>query len=170
MMFHRLGLINKNQLGFTLIELALAIAISGVITGGITMTIFSVVNGNIRTSNHMTVVRQVQNAGYWVSHDALMAQAEPVIMTNGSGQLVSITLTWAEWGSGGAHQVTYTLEGTELWRDYDGQRSLVAQYIDSDPDNTNCDFTGGKLTFTVTATVQEQSETRIYEAGPRPGS
>ncbi len=39
MMFHRLRLINKNQLGFTLIELVMAIAISTVITGAITSTL-----------------------------------------------------------------------------------------------------------------------------------
>ena len=80
MMFHRLRLINKNQLGFTLIELVMAIAISGVITGAITGTIFQVIVGSARTNNHMIAVTQVQDAGYWLSHDAQMIQQAPVIV------------------------------------------------------------------------------------------
>ena len=77
MMFPRLGLIkrmNKDQKGFTLLEMLLAILIGSLIAGGITATIFQVVMGSARTNNHMIAVRQVQNAGYWVSHDAQMAQ------------------------------------------------------------------------------------------------
>jgi prepilin-type N-terminal cleavage/methylation domain-containing protein len=156
-------------MGFTLIELILAIAIAAVITGAITMTIFQVFSGSARTSNHMTAVRQVQNAGYWVSHDTLMAQKEPVIVKNDDDQLESIFLTWTEW-NGTVNEVTYTLEGAKLWRDYDGdgQRSLIAQFIN--PDQTSCVWDGNALTLTVTATVREQTETRIYEVMPRPGS
>jgi len=69
-----LGSINKNQRGFTVIELLVAIAISGLITSGLTLTIFQVFGGNARNSSEMTVVRQVQNAGHRVSRDTLMAQ------------------------------------------------------------------------------------------------
>jgi prepilin-type N-terminal cleavage/methylation domain-containing protein len=151
-------------MGFTLIELVLAIAIAGIITGGITMTIFQVINGNIRTSNHMTAVRQVQNAGYWVSLDAQMAKEVGLGATSG----FPLTLNWIDW-DGMVHRVTYTLDGTELWRDYNGQLGPVAQFINPDPAKTSCDWDGSVLTFTVTATVQEQTETRIYEVIPRPG-
>ena len=80
-----LGSINKNQGGFTLIELLVAIAISSLITSGLTLTIFQVFGGNARNSSEMTVVRQVQNAGHWVSRDVLMAQvmtpAEVIIVS-----------------------------------------------------------------------------------------
>ena len=73
-MFHRLGLMNKNQKGFTLIELMVAIAIAGLITGSITTAIFQIFDGNTRSSNHMTAIRQVQNAGDWITNDTLGAQ------------------------------------------------------------------------------------------------
>lgn len=171
MIFHRLGLLNKNQMGFTLIEMIIVLAIAGVVTGATTMTIFQVISGSASTSNHMTAVRQVQEAGYRVSHDTQMAQEEPIIGDDPATEL--LTLTWIDY-SGGAHQVTYTLEGTELWRDYDGQPMRVAEYINPDPTKTSCVWDGDVLTFTVTATVggfpQEQSETRVYEVVPRPGS
>jgi len=179
MIFHRLGLINKDQRGFSLTELMLAFLIAGIITAGITITIFSVVSGNIRTSNHMTAVRQAQNAGYWVSHDAQMAQPQKVVA---SGAL-PFTLKWTDW-AGDDHEVVYTfvdMSGSglkNLQRSYTinggtAETSIIAQFIDPDPAMTGCDFTDGKLTFRVTATVgagsrYEQSETRIYEIVPRP--
>lgn len=152
--------------------------ITAVITGAITSTIFQVVEVSASTNNHMIAVRQAQSAGYWVSHDALMAQAEPVIVEN-AGQLESITMDWGDW-DGNAYQVVYTF-GDELQReltktDSGGSAStstgIIAEFID--PANTGCQFIDGRLILTVTITVgsgsQVQSETRTYEIVPRPGS
>lgn len=178
MIFDRLGLINKNQRGITLVELLVAVAITGIITGGITMTIFQVFGGNERTSNHMTAVRQVQNAGYWISHNTQMAQ-DIVTGDDPTGTGFPLTLTSTDWESGDVHQVIYTLlVNNKLQREHYTNLNLdattiVAQYID--PDQTSCvwDDAEGKLTLTVTATVsgwKSASETRIYEVIPRPGS
>ncbi len=181
MILRRLGLIHNNQRGFTLIELLIAVAITGIITGGITMTMFQVYAGNARSSNHMTAVRQVQNAGYWISRDAQMAQS--VVPDSGVSGF-PLTLTWTEW-DGDEHRVVYTLLVDELQREhytnYDpvtnpdpDVTTIVAQYIDPDPAKTNCVFTAGELIVTVTASVgsssQERSETRVYRIIPRPGS
>jgi len=175
MIFHRLGLIHKNQRGVTLVELIIAVAITGIITGGITMTIFQVFGGNERTSNHMTAIRQVQNAGYWISHDTQMAQ---IVDTDNLTPPEILKLTWTEWESGDVHQVIYTLlVDNKLQREHYTNLNLdattiVAQYIN--PDQTSCVWDDeGKLTLTVTATVvgwKSASETRIYEVIPRPGS
>jgi hypothetical protein len=140
---------------------------------------------NARSSNHMVAIRQVQNAGYWVSHDAQMAQT-----TNATATLPDfLILKWTDWNNG-LNQVTYTLENASgglknLRRIYSidlgsgpvvQTNFLVGQYISyspSDPTLTSCNFTSNKLTFTVTATVgsgsKAESETRIYEVKPRPG-
>ena len=174
-------LIHKNQRGFTLIEMVMAIAITGLVMGAAAMTIFQVFDLNIRTSNHMIAVRQVQNAGYWVSHDGQMAQiVEPTEDSDG----FPLTLTWTDWDSGDVYQVVYTLllADNKLQREHytnlnPDATTFVAEYIDPDPLMTKCEFTdtdgdgvGDKLTLTVTATVGAQSETRVYEVIPRPGS
>jgi len=183
--------LKKDQRGFTLIELLIAILLTGLITGGITMTIFQVFNLNTRTSNHMTAVRQVQNAGFWVSPDVQMAKN----VTTGGSPGVLLTLTWTAPGTGDAHKVIYTLEDMpsgefkRLWRshsvnDEEPTVTHVAEYIDIDPtetycccdcdgdgdcdDNCNCD--AKVVIFKVTANVGGQSETREYEVKPRPGS
>ncbi len=171
MILRRLGWINKGQRGFTLIELLVALAITGLLASGITMTIFQVLSGNAQSSNQMNVVRQVQNAGYWISRDGQMAQSVELGVSSG----FPLVLTWTEW-DGTVNQVTYSITGDELRRSHsvDGGAAVetfVAQYIDSDAANTNCAFTGGVLTLKVTASVtgyRPASETRIYEVTPRP--
>ncbi len=173
MMFHRLRLINKKQRGFTLIELLIAIAITSLITGAVTAAIFQTFTINARTSSHMTAVRQVQTAGYWISHDTQMAQE---VLIDGGASGFPLTLTWTEWVDETVSVVTYTITAdSELKRSYseDGGAPIeliVARYID--PDQTNLQFTDGVLTVTITATVGDYpegvSETRVYETTPRP--
>jgi len=175
MIFHRLGLINKGQKGFTLIEVLVALAVTGLITGSITMVISQVLTGNVRTSNHMTAVRQVQNAGYWISRDAQMAQT----VDTGEFSGFPLTLTWTEYGvDGDEHQVVYTLADNKLQREHYTNRAtnpapdattFVADHINTA--NTSCALDGSKLTLTVTASIggfKPASETRVYEVVPRP--
>jgi prepilin-type N-terminal cleavage/methylation domain-containing protein len=168
MKLSRLNLINRGQKGFTLIELAIAMAIGGIIAASVTMTMFQIIDTSGRTSNHMTVVRQVQSAGYWVSKDVQMAQ---FITTTDDADGLPLVLRWTEW-DGTSHLVTYELQDTDLVRDSDGHQDVIAQFIDSvsvDPRP----YTGGKLIFTVTSRLgdgsAEQIEARTYEVIPRPG-
>ncbi len=170
MIFRRLGLIHKNQRGFTLIELVIAIAITGLITSGITMTIFQVISGNARSSNHMIAIRQVQNAGYWVSHDAQMAQPQYINTIDNpvTPERELVTLSWADY-NGSPHTVIYTLDlvSSELWRDDGVQPMRVAEFIDPDPTKTRCVFpTGGTFdlpdaadAYTITGGVEADSGT-----------
>jgi len=188
--FHILRSINRNRLGFTLMELTIAMAVSGIICGSVTLSIFQVFDSSGRTSTHMTAIRQVRSAGYWVSHDALMAQ--DLVLTDESvdvpdGSRFPFTLTWSDWTSNEIHEVTYSIVGDELQRsnkvtDADGgtvtNTSMMAEFIDSTlgddgKPKTRCDFADRKFTLTVTATVgagsAAQTEARTYEVNPRPG-
>lgn len=142
MIFGRLGLIHKDQRGFTLIELLVALAITGAIAGGIVTAIFQIFTVNTQSNEHMLAIRQVQNAGDWISHDTQMAQsidADPVIIGGGEdphplfelypGQTQVLALTWVGWerieGQGGSeklcidtYELLYTYDDTnnKLWR------------------------------------------------------
>jgi hypothetical protein len=114
----------------------------------------------------MIAVRQVQQAGKEVSNDALQAQS---VNATGS-QGFPLILVWTDW-EGEVNQVTYTLtDDNELLRSHNVDESrVIAEYID--PDYTSCvwDQANKVLTFTVTASVGTESETRVYEIEPRPG-
>ena len=166
--------LKKSEKGLTLVELLIVIAITGLIAGGITMTIFQVFNINTRTTNRMTAVRQVQNAGFWVSPDVQMAQS----VDAGGSSGFPLALNWTEYVTGNNHTVIYDLVDMsaglkKLQRSHsvNGGNSTVtpiAEYIDSA--QTSCVWDGEWLTFNVTATVGGQSETRVYEVKPRPVS
>jgi len=149
-MFNRLKKINKNQKGFTLIELIVVIAITGLIISAITVTIFQLFSISARSDSHMLAVRQVQNAGYWISHDTQMAQS---VETDGGTTGFPLKLTWSnEWDSN-TYEVVYNLieADSELRRSYkvnddDPNVTLVAEYIDQA--ETSCGLTGGG-TFTL---------------------
>ena len=174
MKFGRLGVIQRDQKGLTLLELVIAIALVGAITSGITMTIFQVFDTSSRTSNHMIAIRQVQNAGKHVSEHLLQAQGWDL----GGSSGFPLALNWTDWDDM-QHGILYTLEDMPygefkiLRRRHDINSSPdstinVAEYID--PAQTSCVQAGGVFTFTVTANVSGQSETRVYEVTPRSGS
>lgn len=166
MIFHRLNLVKRRQSGFTLIETIIALTIAVIVVTAVTITAFQVINGSARSNNHMTAVREVQNAGYWVSRDVQMAQ----IVTLGASSGFPLTLEWTEQFIGNVtHTITYTLVDGELRRIYsenngESTEATVAEFICS------CKFEG--FTFTVTATVGEGlqvgTETREYSIIPRP--
>jgi len=166
-----------------MVELLIAMLLTGIVATAITGTILYVLNVNFATANRMSAVRQVRNVGFWISPDVQMARdVEP-----GGTSGFLLTLTWIDWATNDTHKVIYTLvdmssgEFKTLKREHKINSALdsitiVAEYID--PDQTSiidpdqpCSFPNcGAFVFTVTATVGGQSETRQYEVEPRPGS
>ena len=178
----------RGERGFTLIELLVVMAIVALIAGAATMSIFQVINVTRSTNDHMTAIRQAQNAGYWISRDALMA--EHMIVGADPETTFFLKLTWTEWGFGGGsiyHSVTYSLqdlsggigklERQHLIYDAVGEEignttTFVAEYIyynSDDLDNTTMvDYTNLVLTAQITASFGEATETKEYTVWPRP--
>ncbi|MFC1875299.1 type II secretion system protein J [Chloroflexota bacterium] len=98
-MFRKLVKISKNQRGFTILELLIAVAITGLIIGGIALTIIQLFEGHAQSSGEMTALRQVQNAGYHISRDVQHAHTSN-INTDDNPETLDITeiltITWTE--------------------------------------------------------------------------
>jgi len=170
----------RGERGFTLIEVLVVIAIAALITLGATTTTFQVFNVTRHSNDHIAVVRQVQNAGYWISRDALMA--ESVVVDGDPETDEFLTLKWTEWDFGKKkdlvvyyHEVTYffqdlpddigKLDRTHWINDEVNEQTLVAEYIDY---NTNATYDTSVLTVQITSSLGEASETREYRVLPRP--
>ena len=179
-------MIKRDQRGFTLIELLVVLAIISLITVAATTTTFQVLTSTKRSNDHMTAIRQVQNAGYWISNDALMA--ESVVVDDDPETPEFLTLNWTEWDEGKKkkdskyHLVTYYFEDMadglkKLKRQYliyeDGdvkgdEVTLVAEYIYIDDSATSFSpEPDGRWILTIQARKGTATETREYEVTPR---
>ena len=170
-------LIHKNQKGFTLIELLIAVAIFAVVAVAANAVIVQIVQSN-RTSSHMVALRQVQQAGYRVSLDALQAQNITNSTVDGGFPL---TLNWTTWKDAVFHTVVYDLvnpsggvyqlQRQETVGTNSTTTTVVAQYIyfntTSCSWNATANATAKVLTLNITAMVGLETESRTYEIKPR---
>ncbi|MBE0415115.1 MAG: prepilin-type N-terminal cleavage/methylation domain-containing protein [Dehalococcoidia bacterium] len=152
------------QKGFTLIELVVAMIVGGMIVSAVATGIVQLIKVNAFSSDSALAYTNVQNAGYWISHDTV--QAQEVSITEGFP-----TLKWVGWEND-THQVVYTLKDTgELMRSYSINGSIpenivVARYIV--PGKPMCSFDGRVLTLEIQAKVGDRSATRTYKVETRP--
>ncbi len=162
----------EKQRGFTLLEIVIALAITGTLASGITMTISQIFTSNARDSARMTAIQDVQSAVYWLSRDVQIAQNTP-----DSG--FPLQLRWVEWETNDSYEVTYRINNGQFLRALSvnggtATETIVANHIDSDTSKTDCSFSGHTLTFLITASVpygsKIASETRVVEVLARPGS
>jgi len=171
----------KGQKGFTAIELIVASAIIALIGSAAMTTTFQIFNCNERNNNEMAVIRQVQNAGYWISRDARMA--DTVVTDNLSSDDFMI-LSWTErdYESDDVyHSVTYYFTGLSdhvgtLMRNHWSSAGLnadtrIADYIAYDPgdpvNTSNVSYQNEIFTVKITATYEDAGETREYQISRR---
>lgn len=176
-------ILKGNQRGFTLIELLVAIPIIALIALAATGAIIQVLYAS-HNDDHMLALRQVQTSGDWVSRDGVQAQVifdnddDPITLHIDVDAPAILILSWTDWDDDDVHQITYSLledlkqlERCEIITDKDGTilnttTTTVGRYIDA----TSCDWTSTErdaFTFSVTATVGQQTESRTYEVTPR---
>ena len=171
-----------SEKGFTLIEIIISMTIMALASSAAGTAIFQILRNTERNSDHMTVVRQVQNAGYWISRDAQMAQSTTTDNLTLPDFLVA---SWTEWDASGNptyHTARYFFEGLTngigmLKRNHRStagadEYTLIAQYIyynPSDVANTsNASYQSSVLTVKLTALVEQTMESKEYEIKGRP--
>ena len=173
---------SRSEQGFSIIEVIVVLAIASIIALGAIMTIFQVINGTGRSNERVTVARQVQNAGYWISRDAQMAENVTTENLTGTNFLV---LDWIELDDSDnttTHSVTYFFEGLsggvgQLKRNHWSSAgadtdTLIADYISYDPNDpvntSNASYQVPELAVKIMSLFGNASETREYRISTRP--
>ncbi len=100
----------------TLVELVMAVAVTGIIVVFLGPTIYQILTVTSYGDNRLIAAHELENAAYWLNHDGQQA-------LNASG-CSSLSLTLSDNSS-----VTYTLTGTELRRAAGGNYIIVARNI-----------------------------------------
>jgi len=154
-----------NQKGFTLIEVLVTVGVLGAIMGVLSMTVISIMIITPRTNDWAIALRQVQNAGYWISRDVLMSEN---VIVDEPGVFVAL-----EWNDGGGthYEVDYVFNGDELRRQLNGASPgiLIAQHIvEVDTSFEEDAVVDDKYNLTVKASCGEAEVERVYQVTPRP--
>jgi prepilin-type N-terminal cleavage/methylation domain-containing protein len=134
----------KGQPGFTLIELVVALAISGILIVG-TIAIFRIlVVDSVATTNQAVANLQVHYADYWISQDVVQAGNITITDDPAKGNFpLTITIPGnITWGAGNSTIIYYVGDmkdklGNDLWRlyrtkiDVNGANStsMIAEYL-----------------------------------------
>lgn len=158
-------MIFKNEKGFTVAELLIALFIGVLIMSATVFTFNQLFLFSGQTEDHIVAIRQVQNAGHWLSRDGMRAYQ---VNLENSG--FPLTFSWTEWGEKKIVRVTYTLDNNILKRqEVIGDKlttTEVARYITKA--EAKLDKAKKLLTITITTKVGAISETRTYKIKPRP--
>ena len=156
----------RSQSGVSLLELLVSIAIIGVIMAALSTGIYQIVKVTSRGRDRLTALHDLENAIHWIGRDGQMADATD--LGDGEPPVSTMTLTWIErCGTEEiAHSITYSVSGTELMRDYDGDTMRVARHVQS----IQFSRSGSLLTVTTESAPGEfdVSEQRTFMVRLRP--
>lgn len=152
--------LKNREKGFTLVELMVAVALTGIIGLGASVSSIQVLTQTSRNNDFTTASRNAMNAIHWIGRDAQMAQVYAGV--EGFPETTDLSLTWMEWDNT-VNNASYTLDNGRLKRIYTrgGQavETLIAEHINTDIALTNCVSDNGVLTVKITASVGEGAQT-----------
>ena len=144
----------KSERGFTLVEMLVTIAITGVLFTTIGGIIYQLTTTSEYGNDRLNATHELQNAAQWFNLDGQQA-----VTASGSSSLV---LTLPD-----ASVITYALSGTSLLRTASGYTNTLAQNISS----ASFLVQGRLVTLDITASVPGRmsvSEQGTYQVYLRP--
>lgn len=163
--------------GYTILELAFTIGVIALISTAALLVIFQIFRSNERSNDYVTSLRQVENAGYWISRDAQMAQS---VTANELTLPDFLIINWTEWDASGDsiyHSVRYFFEditddvGTLKRHHWSSgganEQTPVARYIYCNSDNVTytsyASYHSPVLEVRITSLCDDALESREYQ-------
>jgi prepilin-type N-terminal cleavage/methylation domain-containing protein len=152
--------LHRSQAGFTLVEVLAAVAITGILALGASVSTAQLLNQTSRDTDITAASRHAANALYWMSRDALMSQ-------NTTGEAgfpatSTLSLKWTSWDNVN-YSADYAVTDGTLYRTYSAGSAvlttMIAKYINTSADMTSCVSSDGALTITVTSSVGQGDHT-----------
>lgn len=136
----------KEQKGFTLVELLIATAITGLIFSILGTAIFQIITITEYGNDKMVAMHELQNAAHWFSFDGQRAS------TATAGDELVLTLS-------DNSSVTYAVVGTSLRRTAGASQMTLAQNIAS------ASFSVENRTISMTIVSSPEGRTDVSENG-----
>ncbi len=136
----------KGQEGITLVELLIAIAITGIIVSFLGTAIYQIITVSGYGNDRLTAMHELQNASHWFCLDGQGAR------TATGGNELALTLS-------DNSSINYALEGTELRRTAGGTRMTLARNI------TSANFSIEDRIITMSLTVSPEGRDSVSENG-----
>jgi prepilin-type N-terminal cleavage/methylation domain-containing protein len=125
----------KTQQGMTLVELVVALAITGVIITFLGTAVYQILNVTGSGNDRLITSHELENASFWFNFDGQQA-----VSASGNSTLI--------WTLSDNSTITYSLSGSELRRTVGGSDNTLARNIASLSFST----TGRVVTMSITAT------------------
>ncbi len=138
--------------GFTLIELLVALPIGAVVLFVIVSSYYQITQGRVEIAQRSIAINDIDLAIHLLSQDLVMAQDSD--LSPDSEPVSYVTLEWSDLTHWAAdleqidHAASYYTSNTTLYRNCDGQVTIVGRYI------TYIGFTFSNRAFTVNLTSQ----------------
>ncbi len=139
-------MINSDERGFTLVELIIAAAITGLIASFLGTSIYQMLTVTEYGNGRLTALHELQNAAHWFRLDGQRA----VSASTGSGMVLTIPES---------SPVTYSLVGTELYRSVGGAQMTLARNI------TGASFSITNRVLTMSLTSSPEGREGVTENG-----
>ena len=159
----------RGEMGFTLLEVLVVLAITGVIIWPTAMAVTTLLTNPQRSADQNVVLHEVRNAGYWISRDVQMSKT---VTPNGPGVFLTLVIPVSS-NQTDDRSVDYLFDGSKLKRkeyykssDTLISETLIADYIVTDK-TTFSAVDVGLYRLTVRAAKGEAAVTINYEVSQR---
>lgn len=155
------------QRGYTLIEIILGLALTGILAIGISIFATHSIKVSGTSKDRMHALMQVENAGYWLSRDIQMSEN----FTLGDSAGFPLQLMWSDTDQN-EYLATYSITDDEINRSLVKNeevpiRTLIAQSVNDGASLTSVNVTEGVFLLKITCTSGKIDVTRSYTIKPR---